>query len=106
MTNYAKDKALAWAYIQYMTGVDGVSTQWQVGGNLPINSAFQVPSGAPPQVTQMLSDAKSHPTFSYVSALMKQATIFEWMKQMQLVLAGKESVDTMLQAVQKVQDQP
>lgn len=106
MTSYSNNKNLAWAYIEAMTGPDGTKTNWQVGGNLPINVDFQVPADAAPQVKQMLSDAKSHPTFSYVSALMKQATIFEWQKQMQLVLAGKESLDKMLQAVQAVQDQP
>jgi ABC-type glycerol-3-phosphate transport system substrate-binding protein len=106
MTNYAKDKDLAWEYIEFLTGVPGATIQWEVGKEMPINTGVTIPDDAPSQVKQMLADAQTNPTYSYVSALMKQATIFEWMKQMQLVLAGTQTVEQALQAVQAVQDQP
>ena len=106
MTTYAKNKPLAWQYIRFMTGVDGARIQWQVGGNLPINKGYTVPKSAPPQVRQMLHDFNTQPTFLYVSSLMKQAVVFEWMKQMQAVVSGQESLDGALKNVQKKQDSP
>jgi ABC-type glycerol-3-phosphate transport system substrate-binding protein len=106
MTTYAKDKDLAWRYIDFLTGPEGARIQYETAGVLPINKGYTPPGDAPPQVRQMVEDFNTKPTLLYVSSLMKQAVVFDWMKQMQSVLNGDLSLDEALDAVQAVQEQP
>lgn len=106
ITNYANDKALAWEYIEFLTGPEGARLQYEMAGILPINRGYTPPDSAPPQVRQMVDDFNTKPTLLYVSSLMKQAVVFDWMKQIQSVQAGDLSLDDALAAVQAVQDQP
>lgn len=106
ITRYARDKDLAWRYIEFLTGPEGARIQYETAGVLPINRGYTPPDDAPPQVRQMVEDFNSRPTLLYVSSLMKQAVVFDWMKQMQSVLAGDISLDDALAAVQAVQEQP
>lgn len=106
ITNYAKDKDLAWAYIEFLTGPEGARLQYEMAGVLPINKGYTPPDSAPAQVKQMVNDFNTRPTLLYVSSLMKQAVVFDWMKQIQSVQAGDITLDAALAAVQAVQDQP
>jgi multiple sugar transport system substrate-binding protein len=106
ITDYARDKDLAWEYIQFLTGPEGARIQYETAGILPINSGYTPPDSAPVQVRQMVEDFNTRPTLLYVSSLMKQSVVFDWMKQMQSVLNGDISLDEALDNVQATQEQP
>jgi ABC-type glycerol-3-phosphate transport system substrate-binding protein len=102
---YAKNKAAAAAYIQYAAGREAGTTLFKLGGVLPANKAVTL-SDAPPQVTQMLQAFTGQPTFSPPHGLWKAAVNTDIGKQMQSVLAGKESLDAALKSVDATQQKP
>ena len=104
MTSYAKNKDLAWAYIEFMTGPRGAEIQNQVAGVLPINSGYQLPDTAPAFVRNMLHDLQTSDTFLYASSLMKQDVAFDWIREIQDVANGVSSLDDALAKLQAVQD--
>ncbi|MCB9992141.1 MAG: sugar ABC transporter substrate-binding protein [Hyphomicrobiaceae bacterium] len=106
MTNYSHNKDAAWAYIEFMTGPRGAQIQYEVAGVLPINTAYQLPDDAPEFVKGMVGDFLDHPTFLYVSSLMRQDVVFEWMRLFQDVIAGSLTLDEALNQLQDLQDNP
>lgn len=106
MTNYSKNKEAAWAYIEFMTGKRGAQIQYEVAGVLPINSAYQLPEDAPAFVKGMVNDLLTKPTFLYVSSLMRQDVVFEWMRKFTDVINGVKPLDQMLDELQQLQDNP
>jgi multiple sugar transport system substrate-binding protein len=106
ITSYADDKDLAWEYIEFLTGPEGARIQYETAGVLPINSGYTPPESAPPQVKQMIADFNSKPTLLYVSSLMPQAVVFDWMRQMQSVLNGDIGLQEALANVQATAAQP
>ena len=104
MTKYSKNKDLAWAYIQFLTGARGAEIQNQVAGVLPINSGYQLPDTAPAFVRNMLHDLQTGDTFLYASSLMKQDVAFDWIREIQDVANGVSSLDDALAKLQAVQD--
>ena len=106
ITSYADDKDLAWDYIEFLTGPEGARIQYETAGVLPINAGYTPPDDAPPQVRQMVSDFNTKPTLLYVSSLMPQAVVFDWMRQMQSVLNGDISLEEALANVQSTAEQP
>lgn len=106
MTKYAKNKALAWSYINFISGKQGGKIQWDLAGILPINKNVTLDKGALPQATQMISDFNKGNTFLYVSSLMRQTVVNEWMKQIATVISGQQSLESALAKVQAAQDAP
>ncbi len=106
MTNYSDNKDAAWAYIEFMTGPRGVQIQYEVAGVLPINSAYTLPDDAPPFVKGMVNDLLTRPTFLYVSSLMRQDVVFEWMRKFTDVINGVTTLDEALDQLQQLQDNP
>jgi ABC-type glycerol-3-phosphate transport system substrate-binding protein len=104
MTTYAKNKDLAWAYIDFITGPRGAEIQNQVAGVLPINSGYVLPDDAPAFVRNMLHDLQTRDTFLYASSLMKQDVAFDWVRKIQDVVNGVTSLDDALDQLQAVQD--
>lgn len=106
MTNYSDNKDAAWAYIEFMTGKRGVEIQYETAGVLPINSAYTLPDDAPPFVKGMVNDLLTRPTFLYVSSLMRQDVVFEWMRKFQDVINGVTPLKDALDQLQDLQDNP
>ena len=106
MTNYSDNKDAAWAYIEFMTGPRGVQIQYEVAGVLPINSAYKLPDTAPEFVKGMVNDLLTKPTFLYVSSLMRQDVVFEWMRKFTDVINGVKPLNVALDELQQLQDNP
>lgn len=104
MTKYAKNKDLAWAYIEFLTGPRGAEIQNEVAGVLPINSGYQLPDTSPAFVRNMLHDLQTRDTFLYASSLMKQDVAFDWVRKIQDVTNGVTTLDDALTQLQAVQD--
>jgi hypothetical protein len=73
---------------------------------LPINSAYALPDDAPPFVKGMVNDLLTRPTFLYVSSLMRQDVVFEWMRKFTDVINGVTTLDEALDQLQQLQDNP
>jgi raffinose/stachyose/melibiose transport system substrate-binding protein len=106
MTNYSDNKEAAWAYIEFMTGARGVQIQYEVAGVLPINSAYTLPDDAPEFVKGMVNDLLTKPTFLYVSSLMRQDVVFEWMRKFTDVINGVTPLSQALDELQHLQENP
>ena len=106
ITSYSKQQAAAFAYIQFMTGQHGADVQFRVGGVLPNNNQVKVGSNAAPQVQQMIKDYRTQPTVYPPHGLWKLNVSVDHQRQLNLVLAGSESVDDALKAIQSTQDRP
>jgi raffinose/stachyose/melibiose transport system substrate-binding protein len=106
MTNYSDNKDAAWAYIEFMTGPRGVQIQYEVAGVLPINSAYKLPDTAPEFVKGMVNDLQTRPIFLYVSSLMRQDVVFDWMRKIQDVINGVMPLSEALDQLQALQDKP
>jgi raffinose/stachyose/melibiose transport system substrate-binding protein len=106
MTNYSDNKDAAWAYIELMTGPRGVQIQYEVAGVLPINSAYKLPDTAPEFVKGMVNDLMTKPTFLYVSSLMRQDVVFEWMRTFTDVINGVKPLNQALDELQHLQENP
>ena len=77
-----------------------------MAGVLPINSAYTLPDDAPPFVKGMVNDLLTKPTFLYVSSLMRQDVVFEWMRKFTDVINGVQPLDQMLDELQQLQENP
>jgi multiple sugar transport system substrate-binding protein len=106
MTNYSDNKDAAWAYIEFMTGPRGVQIQYEVAGVLPINSAYKLPDTAPEFVKGMVNDLQTRPIFLYVSSLMRQDVVFEWMRKFTDIVNGVTPLNEALDQLQELQDNP
>ena len=106
MTNSSDNKDAAWAYIEFMTGPRGAQIQYEVAGVLPINSAYALPDSAPEFVKGMVGDLLTKPTFLYVSSLMRQDVVFEWMRKFTDVINGVTPLAQALDELQQLQDNP
>jgi ABC-type glycerol-3-phosphate transport system substrate-binding protein len=106
MTNYSDNKDAAWAYIEFMTSTRGAQIQYEVAGVLPINSSYKLPDDAPPFVKGMVNDLLTKPTFLYVSSLMRQDVVFEWMRKFTDVINGVTPLKQALDELQQLQDNP
>jgi hypothetical protein len=89
-----------------MTGPRGVQIQYEVAGVLPINSAYKLPDDAPEFVKGMVNDLQTRPIFLYVSSLMRQDVVFDWMRKIQDVINGVTPLPEALDQLQALQDKP
>jgi multiple sugar transport system substrate-binding protein len=101
LTKYCKMQGMAAQYVQYITGAEGTKILYDDGGILPGWKAVQVPSDAPPQVLQMVSDFRGSDSLYGAPGLWGAATKADYLKQVQLVLGGQQSVQTALQKVEE-----
>jgi ABC-type glycerol-3-phosphate transport system substrate-binding protein len=104
ITKYAKDKDLAWAYVEFLTGPRGAEIQYETAGVLPINAAYKLPDDAPAFVRGMVGDLQSKPTFLYASSLMRQDIAFDWIRKIQDVVNGQTTLDEALAQLQALQE--
>jgi ABC-type glycerol-3-phosphate transport system substrate-binding protein len=104
ITRYAKDKDLAWAYVEFLTGPRGAEIQYETAGVLPINAGYDLPEDAPPFVRGMVGDLLSKPTFLYASSLMRQDIAFDWIRKIQEVANGQATLDDALAQLQALQE--
>jgi ABC-type glycerol-3-phosphate transport system substrate-binding protein len=104
ITRYAKDKDLAWAYVEFLTGPRGAEIQYETAGVLPINAAYKLPGDAPAFVRGMVGDLQTRPTFLYASSLMRQDIAFDWIRKIQDVVNGQTTLDEALAQLQALQE--
>jgi multiple sugar transport system substrate-binding protein len=100
ITKYSKNKDAAFAYIQFLTGTVGATTQLAVGGVLSNNQSVKAPANVPVQVKQMLAAFKSNPTAFPPHGLWPAPALAAYDAELQLVFAGKQTV---LEALEKVE---
>jgi multiple sugar transport system substrate-binding protein len=102
---FSTKQALAYKYITFLTSKAGAQEQFTVGGVLPNNTGVTVGSSAPPQVKQILADLKAAKALSFPPhGLWTPAVGADHEKQLNLTLAGQQTVQQALTAVQATQD--
>jgi multiple sugar transport system substrate-binding protein len=101
---YCDKQSLAWEYIKHITGAQAQRILWEVGGIMPGHRDVQVGAEAPPQVQTMLADFRAAKTLYPPHGLWKPEVDSDFIRQLQLVIAGEKSVDDALASVQSTQE--
>jgi multiple sugar transport system substrate-binding protein len=90
-------------YVQYITGAEATDILYRIGGILPGWKSVHVPADAPPQVAQQIADFRASDSLYGEPGLWNADTKTDYLKQVQLVLAGQESVPAAMAATEKTQ---
>ena len=103
---FAKNKAAALAYIEYITGAEIQGKLYQAGQLLPNNKAVDLGSGgtAGQVAVTVAKDYADNPILNGIHSLWQLPVEQESERQLQLVLQRSTSVDDALKAVKNAQD--
>lgn len=103
---YSQNPDLAWEYIRFLTlDEEAVRAQFDQSGVLPNNLRVQVAEGAASQVATTTGWYEEGPTQLPVHQLFQQPVLDEFVRQMELVIAGDAELEEALAATQSVQEQ-
>lgn len=100
---WSKNKAAAWAYIQFITGQQAQQQHLNVDGVGPSNVNVNM-SQATPDLTATFNLWKASPNNAHCGLTWQAAVVAEFGSQMASIEAGHQTLDGALAAVQQLQD--
>ncbi|HET7121578.1 MAG TPA: extracellular solute-binding protein [Solirubrobacterales bacterium] len=100
--SFAKNKEASWAYLEFMSGKEGIEILAKKGGMLPNRKDVGLPSSFPVQAHELVQWTKELEPFPEATQLVTSTVGETLNKELNQVLQGRLSLDAALESVQEV----